>query len=111
MSMKRTILIKEVKYSNQAKILLGMMKMTQVTTTKMVTVDMVSKSAASTLSNRMRNCGYSSVARYPPLLAGTGTLTGGSLGEVSICPELDENIEERCFRSNNGGPTYARVNH
>ena len=36
MIMKRTILIKEVKYSNQAKILLGMTKMMQVTTKKMV---------------------------------------------------------------------------
>ncbi len=111
MSMNRTILIKEVQYSNQAKILLGMTKMTQVTTTKMVTIDMVNNCAASTLSHRMRNYGYSSVARYQPLLAGIGTLTGGTLGEVSICPELDENIEESGFRSNNGGPTYARVNH
>ena len=38
MSMKRMILINEVKYSNQAKTVFGMTKMMQVTTKKMVTV-------------------------------------------------------------------------
>ena len=42
MSMKRTILIKEVKYSNQAKTVLGMTKMIQVTTRKIVTVQHIS---------------------------------------------------------------------
>ena len=42
-SMKRTILIKEVQYSNQAKNTFGMTNMAQVTTTKMVTIHVVSK--------------------------------------------------------------------
>ena len=44
--MNKTILIKEVKYSNQANILLGMEKMTQVVTTNMVTAHIVSTSVA-----------------------------------------------------------------
>lgn len=42
-SMKRPILIKEVTYSNQAKNTLGMTKMAQVTTTKIVTIHVISK--------------------------------------------------------------------
>ena len=38
MSMNKTILISEVTYSNQAKTVLGKVKMRQVTTTKMVTI-------------------------------------------------------------------------
>lgn len=109
MSMKRMILIKEVKYSNQAKIVLGMVKMIMVVTKKMVTVYTVNKSAISMLVHRMENGGYRSAARHPPLLAGMCTLTRGSLWEVSICPELDENVEESGFGGNNGGPTCARV--
>ena len=87
MSMKRTILIKEVKYSNQAKILLGMTKMMQVATKKMVTIHLVSNSSTSIIIHTMKK--LVDTARYPPDLAGICTLTGCSLGEVSICPELD----------------------
>ena len=110
MSMKRTILIKEVKYSNQAKISLGITKMTQVVTTKMVTVHMVSNSTTSILVHRMENGGYSSAASASIIVGRNMHTHGGSLGKVSICPELDENVEERGFRGNNGSPTCARVN-
>ena len=59
MSMKRTILIKEVQYSNQAKILLGMTKMTQVRTKKMVTIHLVSNSLRSMIFHTMKNGSYS----------------------------------------------------
>ena len=52
--MKRTILIKEVKYSNQANTLLGMEKMTQVVTTNMVTAHIVSTSVALEMLTRYR---------------------------------------------------------
>ena len=110
MSMKRTILIKEVKYSNQAKTLLGMMKIAQVVTKKMVTVHMVNDSATSMLVHKMKNDDYSSAARHPLSVAGICTLTRDSLREVSTCPELYEDIEESGFRGNNGGPACARVN-
>lgn len=41
--MKSTILIKEVQYSNQANTVLGMTKMAQVTTTKIVTIIIVNE--------------------------------------------------------------------
>lgn len=50
MSVKRTILIKEVKHSNQANTLLGMEKMTQVVTTNMVTAHTISTSVALKIS-------------------------------------------------------------
>ena len=80
MSMKRAILIKEVQYSNQANILLGMTKMTQVVTTKMVTAHMVNMSVSLMLVHRVESGDYSCVARYPPLVAWIFTLTGSSLG-------------------------------
>ena len=63
--MKRTILIKEVKYSNQAKILLGMMKMTQVVTKNMVTIHLVSNSSTSMLVHTMKNGSYSKASTRP----------------------------------------------
>ena len=66
MSMKRTILIKEVKYSNQANTLLGMEKMTHVVTTNMVTAHIVSTSAVKDV-HKIQNGDYSCAARYPPL--------------------------------------------
>ena len=45
------------------------------------------------------------------LLLRPGILTGCGLGEVSTCPKLDEDIEESGFRSYDGGPTYTRVNY
>ena len=54
MSMKRTILIIEVKYSNHANTLLGMEKMTQVVTTNMVTAHTVSTSVPLRIFKRYR---------------------------------------------------------
>ena len=68
------------------------------------------QSAISRIVNGMKNGGYRSATRHASLLAETGELTRGSLGKVSTCPKLDENIEESSFRGNNGGPTCARVN-
>lgn len=110
MSMKRTILIKEVKYSNQAKIVLGMVKMTQVVTTKMVTVHMVNDSAIFQVRPQNKE-GYRNAARRSLMLVGICTLTRGSLGKIPSSPELDENIEKGGFRGNNRRPTCARVNY
>lgn len=85
--MKRMILIKEVQYSNHAKTVLGMVKITQVTTTKMVTIRTV---------RVLPICGVR-VAEEVQARAGAMiicTLTRGSLGEVVVCPELDQDVEE-----------------
>lgn len=100
------ILIKEVKYSNQAKTVLGIVKMMQVTTKKMVTFHRVSTTIISRLVSTSRGDGLSSAANHPSTLA---RLTRSSLGEISTCPELDEDVEESSFRGNNGCPTCARL--
>ena len=80
MSMKRTILINDVKYSNQAKIVLGMTKMTQVTTKKMVTVRLVNK-LLSVPVHCTRDVVYEVAAKHPPLLVGVANSREAALGK------------------------------
>lgn len=80
----------------QAKTVLGIMKMAQVATRKMVTVDLVSM--------------FIKCIWRLALQRGSRILTGRSLGEVSTCPKLNEDIEESGLGCNDGGPTFPRVN-